>query len=319
MKSIVAWGADKTFEIAIKKHPLKIAYLVDNNPKKHGTYFLGLSVKSPAAIKNGERVIVFVLFFPEIKEQLETMGFVYKKDFFHFLDFPEYRGTIDEIVPDKDYHFLKKIIKPWMHCIDVGANCGFFTYKMSLLAGARGAVYSFEPLKHAYAQILRFKEIYNLNNITTFNVALSDKTGNIKMEIPFVNGRQISGLAHIKGEKRKAHPRFKNILKNYKETAVDIIETKVTTLDALFADIPRVNFIKIDVEGLEHRVLRGAQKIIAAHRPIIQCELFWGNDKKVISFLKEKGYKRYVLDGVEYISYFFPKETVVNEKELRAS
>ena len=202
MKSIVAWGADKTFKIAMKRHRLNVSYLMDNNPARYGKKFMGIPVVTPRADKN---IVVFVLYWQDIKKQLEDWGLSYKKDFWNFLDFPYYKGIEEEIIEDKDFHFLNKIIKKNWVCVDAGANSGVFSQKLTRLGKK---VYAFEP------QSLPFKQLIELKGIKAYNIALSDKNENLKLHIPKANGTLITGQAHILNRGRRTW--FKELFANFK-------------------------------------------------------------------------------------------------------
>jgi FkbM family methyltransferase len=321
-KKIIAWGGDFTFRKSLETYEIPISYIVDNNKKKLGTNFKGYEIKSPEVLnledKNSLVVIVFCYHFVDISNQLNSMGLEYGKDYFHFLDFEEYRSLIDGINKELDYLFLDSIIKPGWTCLDIGANCGVFTYKLSSLTGKHGRVYSFEPLPTAYAELSRIKSIYNLSNVELFNMALVDNLEStaIKMIIPEINNMPRSGLAHIEGHGEKdggsvevfPEEAFKKLfgdeLSQSELHKGKSIEVECTTLDALVNNvgIEKVNFIKIDTEGAEFFVLNGGRDLIRNSQPLIQVELgfnYYGFDThyKVVKLLKNMGYSYAYLDG----------------------
>jgi predicted PolB exonuclease-like 3'-5' exonuclease len=66
--------------------------------------------------------------------------------------------------------------------------------------------------------------------------------------------------------------------------------------DKVFADIAKIDFIKIDVEGYEHLVFENMIQTIEKHKPLIQSELSGKeNRQSVISILKSLGYKTCIL------------------------
>lgn len=135
-----------------------------------------------------------------------------------------------------------KILKPGMVVIDVGANLGIFT-----LHALRGncEVYSFEPTPETYA-ILEQNILVNgyefSNKIHTFNLAVSDRAGTV---------------AFAKSEIACGHNSMFPENKND-----EIIEVQTVSLDEQLKDIPKVDIVKIDVEGAERLVLAGMKDII---------------------------------------------------------
>lgn len=79
-KRIVLFGTGSTSETLVNKFPLPVAYCVDNNPQKNGTWFKGLPVKSPENLLNEEKdellIIIASQFYKEISAQLNEMGFI---------------------------------------------------------------------------------------------------------------------------------------------------------------------------------------------------------------------------------------------------
>jgi FkbM family methyltransferase len=129
---------------------------------------------------------------------------------------------------------------------DLGAHVGFYTLLASVLAGEAGHVYSFEPLAANAAILRRHLEMNRIRNCTVFQEAVAASDGTARFD-PSSSG----DLAHLS------------------ETGTETVKT--VALDSLFAvgqlRAPRV--VKIDVEGAELEALRGAVRLMEAHRPVI--------------------------------------------------
>ena len=312
-KRVVAWGGDITFRKCLEVAKLPIECIVDNNEKKWGGGdFLGFKINAPAFLESSKSdnlvIIIFCFHFSDIKDQLESMGFEFGKNVFHFLDIEEYKCLIDGITEEDDYLFLDNIIQPGWTCLDIGANCGIFTYKLSKLTGGDGMVYSFEPQPKTFGELSRIKTNYDLANVKVFNMALVDNvtTKSIQMVIPEVNGMSRSGLAHIiKDDESKDHyladETFEKLFgKELSQDALNEgqrIQVKSSMLDSMCRElgITKVDFMKIDVEGAELIVINGALETIGKDKPFIQLELgfsYFGKDvhQKLIDLLKEIGY-----------------------------
>jgi FkbM family methyltransferase len=144
--------------------------------------------------------------------------------------------------------------------IDIGANLGFYTVLFAQKLN-KTKVLAIEPELNSLQRL--YKNI-QLNNVTdktiVFAGAVSDYNG--RGEIKTLNGREeYSTMGHWK------HPSIKN-------EKFDVYETEVTTVDNLVSKYSlEPGFIKIDVEGLEYSVLRGAKTTLENNRPIILSEL----------------------------------------------
>ncbi len=160
------------------------------------------------------------------------------------------RGTYE---PD-NLQVIRTNVRPGDRCIDVGANVGAMTFAMAQAARPGGRVYAFEPGPPFFA---RLKHNVSLNpavaeTIVCVNAGLSDADGTLRWaEDDSDLGRGNGGLVERGG-----------------------IEVPVVTLDGYAAAHVdgRVAFIKVDVEGWELHVLRGAQRVLREHRPIVLFE-----------------------------------------------
>lgn len=129
---------------------------------------------------------------------------------------------------------------------DIGANIGVFTILSALAVGERGQVVTFEPEAGAYAQLGRNITLNNLQNVHTFQVALSDEnaTGKLYLE------RSVGSLI---------------VSENPPQEGEKYEEVEVVNGDAFWKlrSLPVPQVVKIDVEGAEYSVLRGLQKTLS--------------------------------------------------------
>jgi FkbM family methyltransferase len=136
--------------------------------------------------------------------------------------------------------------------IDIGANEGLFTYPLSKCFRR---VVAFEINDEITSRITQ----YNPGNIELIHRGLSSAAGTIKLFIPVAHGLTLSAWGTVD---REVLPQ---------ETKCIEKECRVAALDDF--EITAVDFIKIDVEGHEMEVLKGAAKTIEQSRPIVLIEV----------------------------------------------
>jgi FkbM family methyltransferase len=152
--------------------------------------------------------------------------------------------------------------RPGAIAVDVGANIGFWTVPLAATVAERGGqVFAFEPVP---ANRERLHENVTVNDlrrhVRVLDVALSDRPGSVAVSLreEFLAGSSTGNAAVVIGAD---DDRFQ--------------QTVVTTarLDEL-PDVPtdRIGFVKIDVEGHEDQVLRGARETLAEGRPVVLAE-----------------------------------------------
>jgi FkbM family methyltransferase len=183
----------------------------------------------------------------------------------------------------QDVYFLKKIIRPGDYCIDIGAHLGYFTIELSRLAGGTGRVFAIEPMTPFHRTLQRLLQRKKAQNVTLYQVALGGGGDYVEMGIPQVGA-----------ERRFAHARIKE--NNDHLEFVRSEKVKNESGDRLFLQLPRVDYIKCDVEGFEYQVFASMPQTLETHRPILLCELF---DRalliRLFEFLQPFGYQAYTL------------------------
>lgn len=159
--------------------------------------------------------------------------------------------------------FIKLIKNEIKLSLDIGANTGDYT--MLLLLHTNSDVVSFEPLPEAFNDLEKIKSNFK-SRLDTFNIAIGIET--TKLDLFF--GDQ-------KSEKASLVPNLEKLSfigsQNKNKILVDV--KKLDYFENYFNN-KQIDFIKIDTEGFEYEVLKGAEKILKKHKPkFIQIEFNW--------------------------------------------
>ncbi len=190
---------------------------------------------------------------------------------------------------------LMQILKPGSTFIDVGGNVGLHALFAGSIVGPTGKVYSFEPLPHLYETLKLNVDVNGMGNIVKpHQLAVSD-TEEVKSFSNFRSHSAMSGFTV---------PQIRlEIFNEADNSSVEVIEVNTVTLDKMFAG-QRVDGLKVDVEGYETLVLRGAKKLIRDN-PDIKLIIEWdpllvgrtmGREAMAesISFLRSEGFIPYL-------------------------
>jgi FkbM family methyltransferase len=185
-----------------------------------------------------------------------------------------------------EMRFLNRFLKEDMTFVDVGANQGEFALFVSKRL-PKGRVLAFEPMSMFFDRLQDNVRINNLSNIRSFKLGLSDHNGEVPIYFNADNTSNHEGLASLYPLDSKNESR-------------ELIH--LATMDDVVAreSIGRIDFIKIDVEGSEWAVLRGAGKILKEFKPALMVELNSETAAKagynvadMVSWLMDLGYQPY--------------------------
>lgn len=144
---------------------------------------------------------------------------------------------------------------------DVGAQAAQFTKHFAALA-PKGRVYSFEPGEYARRVLTAVVRLRGLRNVTVVPSGLSDQPGQAILTSPLKKSGSIGfGLSHL-GRHAGDRPVF-------------AATVSLTTLDKFVAEhrIQTLAFLKADIEGWEHHMLRGGIRTLERLRPPMLLEM----------------------------------------------
>ena len=185
-----------------------------------------------------------------------------------------------------------KIVKKYVHegdvVIDVGAHVGYYTLLMAQLVGKNGKVYSFEPDPVNFELLKKSVEINGFENVVLIQKAVSDTTEKIKLFLGD-NDSAINRIYDAKlGDAKKS------------------IDVESITIDEYFKENDKLfNFIKIDSEGSEAKIINGMEKFLTKNRKLIMMTEFFpflikksGDEpKQYLKSLENSGFELYnILD-----------------------
>lgn len=156
------------------------------------------------------------------------------------------RYWVDPHAREEDHVFLRAWLRPGDTCVDVGANIGALALHAAALVGDAGRVTAIEAHPRTFGFLRDNVALNRRRNVTLLNFAVGDRHGTL---------------------------RFSDVKSDEKNGVVEAggLELQVRTLDELLAGSPGpIRLLKLDVEGFELNVLRGAGAVLAR----TECVLF---------------------------------------------
>ena len=152
---------------------------------------------------------------------------------------------------EKEMDFLRHWLRPGMTVIDIGANHGVYSLPMARLVGPTGQVFAYEPGSETRALLERSRELNAAANLDISSFALSD--GEREGRLVFGSSSELNALGDSgAGE-----------------------TVRITSLDRedTTRGWPSPDFVKLDAEGEEERIVAGGRNFFARHSPLIMFEI----------------------------------------------
>jgi FkbM family methyltransferase len=207
-----------------------------------------------------------------------------------------------ELYEAETSQFLLSVLRPGDTFVDVGAHVGYFGLLAATVVGPEGRVACFEPNAENYARLRENVVLNGYGNVRAFAAAATDHNGTMDLHVNLDNdgGHALWDVGHHSFNQRS-------------RGAPSVREVEVVRLDsALAADgigTPRV--LKIDAEGAELHVLRGAQQLLENDPiPFVICEVnrfglqeMGSSETEMRSFMSDLGYQTFVFGPGETTLY----------------
>ena len=174
---------------------------------------------------------------------------------------------------------ILSMLNPESTFIDVGGNKGDFSLLAAKIVGGKGRVLAFEPEPENCRWMRKSIELNGYKNIQLYEVALADRIGHAQLHLGEGSG-------------------FHSIISGLKNRDRGAVTVETTTLDSFLEDTgldsQTIDMIKIDVEGAEMRVLRGASGMLSAVEHLVLLMDIHPNlgvdSREVCEYLVEKSF-----------------------------
>jgi FkbM family methyltransferase len=200
---------------------------------------------------------------------------------------PDEVGTAVKLLNMRHRHFGDGVVG-----LDCGANLGVHTIEWAKALHGRGKVIAFEAQERIYYALAGNIAINNCFNASAIHGALGATDGFLDMPVP--NYLQPSSFGSLE-LRQTAKSEFigQTIDPSHNQ------RVRMLCIDSLNLD--RIDFMKIDVEGMELEVLAGANKSIEKHKPVMLIESIKTDKPALIQFLHERDYKTFPL-GINIVA-----------------
>lgn len=174
---------------------------------------------------------------------------------------------------------VKKIITTGMNILEVGANIGYYALLETSLAGPTGHLYAMEPSPYNFDLLTENLKLNGLKNYDLYQLAAGAEAGRAKF--------LLSGRSNL------------STFIEREDLTGEEIDVDVVTLDEFFKD-KKVDFIRMDVEGYEGEILKGAENILNSDKKPkyffieVHSELLHKKNssaRDIVEFLAKYGYE----------------------------
>jgi FkbM family methyltransferase len=164
--------------------------------------------------------------------------------------------------------------------IDIGAAFGFYTIIGAKRVGTKGKVVAIEANPSNFEMLNRNIKLNQLTNVISLNNAVYSKETKIKLYLP---GEELG------------HTTYNTVMSDRARTEDKFVEVSANTLDYLLQlnEITDVNWVKIDVEGAEFEVLKGASNVLSKSKDIALLIEVHGldNHRPILEFVSSYNFK----------------------------
>lgn len=148
---------------------------------------------------------------------------------------------------------FRRMLRPGMSVVDIGANIGYFSMLSASLVGAAGQVLAIEPNPRNARMLEASRRANGFLHVTPCQVAAGRETGLLVLNTAYSNGTTSSPSTDL-------------------DALLGSETVACVAVDSILSPVDSVDFIKVDVEGAEYNALLGCRRTIQACRPVIVTE-----------------------------------------------
>jgi FkbM family methyltransferase len=146
--------------------------------------------------------------------------------------------------------FITRSLRPGQTVVDVGANIGLMTMLMARAVGPSGKVFAFEPGPRSFYLLQKNIRANGYTNVTAERAAVADNSGETELQV-CGTGESDNRLRGVAADPRGYYT----------------VKTKVVVLDEYLKG-QRIDFVKIDAQGSEYRILKGLRRTVSENPQI---------------------------------------------------
>jgi FkbM family methyltransferase len=181
---------------------------------------------------------------------------------------------------------------------DIGSNIGITTIFFAKTSGKTGKVIAFEPNPESYLKIKQNVELNGLDNIQILNIGIGNK-------------RERKTLVAHPSDPGTGSMEKNSIIRMLKGWGAKSLQVEVDILDRCIEakKLPKPDFIKIDIEGMEYNALLGMVETISKYKPSIYIEIHGADEKRkieniqrIVKFLDLHGYSIYHVESEQVVT-----------------
>ena len=173
---------------------------------------------------------------------------------------------------------------------DLGANVGAYSLALSKEYGSNIFIRAFEAQRQIYNMLCGTMALNEISNVYCYNNAISEFNGQmLQLQLPdYDTNNNFGGFEVMPPNHSDNHDMIKK--------GSELVET--ITVDSFDE---KVDFLKIDIEGMEDRAIRGAVKTIEKYRPIIIAETFKTDSNFISKYFSNKSYRSFLRPNTDLI------------------
>jgi FkbM family methyltransferase len=220
---------------------------------------------------------------------VKRQGIVWQLDLREGIDFAIFLGLYERSTT----RTIRRLLRPDQIALDLGANIGAHTLELARQVGPRGKVFAFEPTFFAHSKLLQNLALNpSLSPIVKPEQLMLAASDNATTELQIYSSWPLVSADSL-------HPNHLGHLQPTEGARAISLDTYLRQ-----AGVPRVDFIKLDVDGYECEVLEGAKLCLEKFRPTILMELApyclherGDSLERLIGILAQRAYQFTTLNG----------------------